>query len=695
MSQVEIGKLSTEERKETIAWLSASADRAPVKVRAGLCMLLSLLTAARVSHKDFNRHSRQLATALGLIASSERRRSGKPLEPAGPSPGPKPKNERERLEQEIARGNARSERYAELERKQQAKMERLVSQLDAMPADQDDCVALTVETPLDEIELTEAQRAEPKAEAAVFTKHLGLGDSGEPALSAPYEALMTGNVVATNNESVYLQAELPEGAGEEDVVKKLTQTRERYDLSVSVTRLKLEVEKKVIVTKDGERRVVSASTSHFGPPRFSVTWGALATLAVMVGQFAMPLNRLATMLSSSVKRFTAGSLSRMTHYVATRFLPVYLELCDQLANSAILAGDDTSCRVVEVSSHFSQQRGSRERAPPPWAPYRTAEAAEKTYASVSSTTKEVLARRADGDREAKGTRLEEPSLRLLVGRELTFESPRRGGQGPKQSLNTTVLTGRSDDDDPRSTIVFYRSHLGSLGNLLEMVLRNRKKSAHKLWVQSDLSTTNLVTDPELISRFDIDQAGCTSHARRPFAQYEDQDPIRTPYVLLLFKGLAMHEDCLDRVGRNRENVSAVRQHHSLPLWEKIKAMAQQMVKVWTKATPLGAGARYIIKHFDKLTAYLRDPRLEATNNLRERLLRTEKLIEKSSLFRKTIEGRAVLDILRTILQTAVAAGVPAQEYLVDVMRADPEEVAQHPERFTPLAWSARQTTAQP
>ncbi len=127
-----------------------------------------------------------------------------------------------------------------------------------------------------------------------------------------------------------------------------------------------------------------------------------------------------------------------------------------------------------------------------------------------------------------------------------------------------------------------------------------------------------------------------------------------PYLLVLFKGLAMHEDCLDRVGRNRTNVLAVRGDSSRRLWERIKAMAQELAKVWTKATPLGAGARYIIKHFDKLTAYLRDPRLDATNNLRERLLRTEKLIEKSSMFRRTIEGRAVLDILRTILQTAVA-----------------------------------------
>lgn len=74
--------------------------------------------------------------------------------------------------------------------------------------------------------------------------------------------------------------------------------------------------------------------------------------------------------------------------------------------------------------------------------------------------------------------------------------------------------------------------------------------------------------------------------------------------------------------------------------------------------------RYILKHYDKLTKYLDDPRLEPTNNMRERLLRMEKLIEKRSMFRKRLEGRFVLDIVRTVLQTAVASGVPVQDYLI-------------------------------
>jgi hypothetical protein len=45
-------------------------------------------------------------------------------------------------------------------------------------------------------------------------------------------------------------------------------------------------------------------------------------------------------------------------------------------------------------------------------------------------------------------------------------------------------------------------------------------------------------------------------------------------------------------------------------------------------------------------------------------------------------------VVRTILQTAVAAGAPAHEYLVSVLRASEDEIAEHPDRFTPRAWAA-------
>jgi len=372
---------------------------------------------------------------------------------------------------------------------------------------------------------------------------------------------------------------------------------------------------------------------------------------------------------------------------------IYIELGEQLSDSEILCGDDTSCRVLEVNSYFDRLKsGKADKSTAPWSGYRNKAASEASIERCEQQKRERRKRRAQGERKAKRTADEEPSLGMLLGRHYDFESQRQDGQGAKQSLNTTVITGRSIAKDPRSLTVFYRSHLGSFGNLLESILHSRSASHKDVIVQSDLSTTNLVRDCELLNRFKFKFIGCSSHARRPFAQYEHEDPIYCSHILHLFTGIAMHEERLDAHGRNRHNVLAVRKTDSCRLWESIREIAQKLEKRWSKATKLGTAARYILNHFDKLTAYLDDPRLEPTNNMRERMLRTEKLIENSSMFRKSLEGRFVLDIIRTVLQTAVAAGVPVHEYLVSVLREDPDEIASNPERYTPLGWAARKAS---
>jgi len=491
--------------------------------------------------------------------------------------------------------------------------------------------------PTMERKLSPEKLAAIEAQAAALVADANLGNGPDPSLAASDETLMNADVVCIDEDDVLVQSELPEGVTEENVVKTLIEPRVRYDFAVTVTELRLDVEKKIVVGKDGVRRVISGDVSEYGPKGFAVTWQALATLAVMVGQFAMPLNRLGTMLSTATKKFTSTSLGRMAHYVAERLLPIYLVLLEQLSDSDILAGDDTSCRVLEVSSYYAGVREQpQEVEEPPWRAYGTTAEANATYQEYMRRKSTLLALRAEGDREAKKTPVEEPPLKVCIGRELGFESPKKSGDGPKQSLNTTVVTGRTDADDPSSMVVLYRSHLGSLGNLLEMLLSRRKPHKRKVIIQADLSTTNLVTDPTLTSRFDIELVGCGAHARRPFAQHEDHDPKSVGLVLALFGMLAIHEDALDRHGRNRENTLKVRATHSRPIWERLKAACAMLAERWTKATPLGAAARYILKHYERLTAYLSDPRLEATNNLRERLLRTEKLIEKSSMFRKQI-----------------------------------------------------------
>ena len=692
--------LSLEQRRVVAAWIEQNSARLPEPVRIFLALHQKYLAAAGDLRKPFDTAWRELRRALRITPSSERRRSGNPLASLPKDKAARAKSVRAWLEQQAERSTRLSDWHKKLKKRHRAKVKRLRKRLakmsrentlEKLPQTDVNENEITADTPVEEIPLTEEDEADAAASGRRFAEHLLLGDGADPVMQSVNETLMpTGSVVADVEQEV-LSAELPAELAEAEVVKELHETRVRYDFSVKVTRIELDVEKKVI-EKDGERHVIAASTCAVGPPRYSVTWSALATLAVLVGQFAIPLNRLATMITTATKRFTAGGLARMLHYVAERLVPIYLELSRQVAGSEILAGDDTSCRVIEVATYLakskSEDAGSREKTRCPWTDYRTPAAAEESFCRCTERERARKRRREEGDREARRTQDETASLGVIIGRRLAFESPRRNGDGAKQSMNTTVISGRSVAEDPRSLIVFYRSHLGGFGNLLESILQHRDARRREVVLQTDLSTTNLVTSPKLLGRFKLRLIGCSAHARRPFANYEHEDPVNCAYMLHLFCGLAIHEQRLDVHGRNRKNVLAVRGHESRELWEEIKELAVEMTEKWSKATKLGAGVRYIVNHFEKLTAYLDDPRLEATNNLRERMLRTEKLIEGSSMFRKSLEGRFALDVVRTVLQTAVAAGVPVHTYVESVLRADADDVAKYPERFTPRAWAA-------
>jgi hypothetical protein len=686
-----VEELSAEQRKEIAAWIEAHHAELPDSVRAFLSLHQRYLTADENMRKAFEAALRELRRALRLTPSSEKqRRSGSPLAGLPQRAGANPEEE---IEQQLARENRLADWHKDLGGQHRRRIKQLKEKLAKMSKEEkgDEPKRAHVPEPLENIELdyTPEEIAENERSKKAYVEHLFSGQGSDPSLKSVTETLMPGCAVLERDEHELLPATIPSDLADARVVKTLNEKRVRYDFAVSVTRVELDVEKKVVVDHQGERHVIAASTRDFGPPRYAVTWEALATLAILVGQYAMPFNRLGSLFSTSTKKFTAGSLSRMLHYVARRFINIYLQLSTDLANAEILAGDDTSCRVLEVSTHFapSQPSSIEKREKPPWVDYATPAIADESFRRCEQRKRTRIERRVAGDRGAKPTPEETPSLGVLVGRKLAFESPRRNGDGPKEAMHTTVISARRVAADPQSLIVFYRSHLGSCGNLLELILENRDHRLQNVTLQGDLSTTNLVTAPKLRSRLAVRQIGCASHARRPFAINRDEDPERCEFMLHLFLGLAMHEERLDVRGRNRDNVLAVRGHDSRELWNEILDLAKDMAETWSKGTTLGTAARYIIKHFGALTAYLDDPHLEPTNNMRERMLRTEKLIEGSSMFRRSLEGRFALDIVRTILQTAVAAGVPVHDYFVSVLREDEEEIATNPSRFTPHAWA--------
>jgi hypothetical protein len=450
----------------------------------------------------------------------------------------------------------------------------------------------------------------------------------------------------------------------------------------------LSVEKAVVSTPRG-KTIISASTEAFGPPKKSITWGFLTSMAMQVALYAMPFHRLARMVSTPFKRFTSIELTRHFQGVARHLLPLYVYFGMKMADAPILSGDDTTSKVLEVIKGLEKKADK----PPPWASYATPALARQTRIRQEEARKRALEQREKAQRgqdtsgDVPPPKIPPPvKMSVLLAEIFGFASERKDGTKDKVSFNTTVLVGRANPDEPKSTIIFYRSHLGSVGNLLDRILRHRRADNRSVVVQTDLSTTNLV-HPDIAKTLDIKQAGCGAHARRPFRLHRKDDPNACHRILHFFKGFAIYDRRIALKGRNETNTLAVRRVEHRQMWEDIRSECQLLLQRWSKKTELGRAAAYVLRHYDKLTYYLNDARVEWTNNLCERMLRLEKLIAKSSYFRKSIEGRCALDIVRTILQTAIAADVDPSAYLQWVLRMPADAIASEPDAFTPWAYA--------
>jgi hypothetical protein len=405
-----------------------------------------------------------------------------------------------------------------------------------------------------------------------------------------------------------------------------------------------EIEYKVETVTDPETgKSARASMAEYGPEGCLYTWKGIANLMKLHVGFAIPLNRLSLMIGQP--EFTPTNIYRALRRTALSLLPVYLYLAEELSDAAILSGDDTTTKVLET----------REASDP-----------------------EALSRQID--------------------EELGFTHSYAGGKGVKRALNVSLLVGKPKPD-PRSTIRFFRTHVGSVGNLLNTVLTWRNPKSGAVIFQGDLSSTNLPS-PEMRELFQLALAGCGAHARRPFFRYREDDESLCYFMLSGFLILSRIENRIDARGRTTERVLKMRGRYGRWVWHALRnrciAATTGIVpspgtypagitpNVWPPGSELYRAANYVINHFESLTLYLDHAGLEYTNNGSERGVRIEKSMLDSSKFRKTRDGRAVLDVLRTINSTCTAAEIDPEDYLRYVNKYG-HELHDHPEKFTPYA----------
>jgi len=94
----------------------------------------------------------------------------------------------------------------------------------------------------------------------------------------------------------------------------------------------------------------------------------------------------------------------------------------------------------------------------------------------------------------------------------------------------------------------------------------------------------------------------------------------------------------------------------------------------------------MLRHWEKLTLFLRQPGAPLDNNVCERALKLAILHRKNALFYKTENGAHVGDLLMSLIHTCQLGGVDSFDYLTELHRRA-AELASDPAKWMP--WNYR------
>ena len=455
----------------------------------------------------------------------------------------------------------------------------------------------------------------------------------------PEEKMMSPGLSSSEEEKITIKVKNPDGK------RKASKSTYNYDIKLSVIKREICQER---IFSDDEITTAPYQPEVDGPPGYKITWNALAKIIILCVSYAIPANRLALMLGNRFGAFCSSQISRLLRFAAELFEDIYLCLPDQLAELSILFGDDSPTNVTD--SYLEEETDDKKK--------------KKKYF-------------------------------VRIRERLGQKHLRKDGKGFKSKLHVSFVAGRTDPTDPRSWIFFFHTHVGSLGDLLSRIFYARSRKNKKIKIQGDLSSANHL-DSLISSLFETFYAGCGFHARRPFWRHREDDPGFCYLMLSSFALLARLEKRLRKDGASPQRVVELRTRHGTKIWSIILEACLQVIGEkpctsphqyrWPSDHPIHKAAKYVVKNFPALTAYLRDPEIFFTNNLCERLLRREKMMLVSSKFRRNKDGRTAFDILQTITATSTAAGVDLADYLYFVWK-NRKAIKIDPTSFTPYGYA--------
>jgi transposase len=236
-------------------------------------------------------------------------------------------------------------------------------------------------------------------------------------------------------------------------------------------------------------------------------------------------------------------------------------------------------------------------------------------------------------------------------------------------------------------IALYFSGWKHAGENLADVLKQRDPGLAPPIQMCDALARN---SPKLIETL---LANCLAHGRRQFTEVADSFPDECRYVLESLGAVyGFDAEARDRRLTPEERLT-FHQTRSAPVMEGLRQwMENQFAEHKTEPNSgLGKAISYLLRHWTKLTLFLRQKGAPLDNNIVERALKKAILHRKNALFYKTMNGARVGDLYMSLIHTCELNKVNPFDYLTELLR-HPAEATVHPAEWMPWNYRRDATT---
>ena len=254
------------------------------------------------------------------------------------------------------------------------------------------------------------------------------------------------------------------------------------------------------------------------------------------------------------------------------------------------------------------------------------------------------------------------------------------GTKQRKGVYTSGLISKAGDQ----WVALFLTGMNHAGENLAEVLRRRKAELGRPIQMCDAASANTAGDLDTIV------AHCLAHARRRFVDVAEDFPEECLHLLESLREVYRN----DKETRSMSPPERLRFHqeHSGPVMERLRDWLQNQFeqKRVEPNSGLGSAITYMLKHWERLTLFLREPEAPLDCNKVEASLKRAILHRKNSMFYKTLNGAHVGDLFMSLIHSAELNKVNPFEYLVALQRYH-ALVEENPEEWLP--WNYADTLA--